>query len=309
MPEMPATAKKALASAPYQLFTRRVVVPWVLQGERPAGEGLEIGAGSGAMTAQLLTAFPGLRMVATDYDADMVRVARQTVAPFADRAIVEQADASALPFEAGRFDLVLSAAMLHHVGEWENALAEIMRVLRPGGRLIGYDLLDTTPIRLMHIGRGHATRLLRRAQLEAELHRLGFVIVAARTGLPRSLGGTMMATLSLPGSLYLLAYDTRKNELAKRAWLDYLVRGAMLCELIIRGHLVEVGRRPHAMAVNGQAPAGRLTRCSAGCWMSCGRTAAAAGASFCAKTPRSRWPPSSSSSRISGSSMPARAAP
>jgi ubiquinone/menaquinone biosynthesis C-methylase UbiE len=167
------------------LFTRRVVVPWVLQGERPAGEGLEIGAGSGAMTAQLLTAFPGLRMVATDYDADMVRVARQTVAPFADRAIVEQADASALPFEAGRFDLVLSAAMLHHVGEWEKALAEIMRVLRPGGRLIGYDLLDTTPIRLMHIGHGHATRLLRRAQLEAELHRLGFVTVAARTSVGR----------------------------------------------------------------------------------------------------------------------------
>ena len=178
---MPATAKKALTGSPYQLFTRRVIVPWVLQGERPAGAGLEIGAGSGAMTAQLLTAFPGLRMVATDYDGDMVRVARQTVAPFGDRAIVEQADAVALPFEAGRFEFVLSAAMLHHVGEWEKALAEIMRVLRPGGRLVGYDLLDTAPARLMHLGHGPDTRLLRRAQLEAELHRLGFVNVAART--------------------------------------------------------------------------------------------------------------------------------
>jgi predicted O-methyltransferase YrrM len=40
-----------------------------LAGEQPAGEGLEIGAGSGAVTAQLLSAFPGLRIVATDYDA------------------------------------------------------------------------------------------------------------------------------------------------------------------------------------------------------------------------------------------------
>ena len=180
---MPATAKKALASSPYQLFTRRVIVPWALQGERPAGEGLEVGAGSGAMTAQLLTAFPAIRMVATDYDGDMVRVARQTMAPFGDRAIVEQADAAALPFEAGRFDFVLSAAMLHHVGDWEKALAEIMRVLRPSGRLIGYDLLDTVPARLMHLGHGPDTRLLQRRQLEAELHRLGFVSVAARPGL------------------------------------------------------------------------------------------------------------------------------
>ncbi len=180
---MPAAAKKALASSPYQLFTRRVIVPWALQGERPAGEGLEVGAGSGAMTAQLLTAFPAIRMVATDYDDDMVGVARQTVAHFGDRAIVEQADAAALPFEAGRFDFALSAAMLHHVGGWEKALGEIMRVLRPGGRLIGYDLLDTAPGRLMHLGHGPDTRLLQRAQLEAELHRLGFVNVAARTAL------------------------------------------------------------------------------------------------------------------------------
>jgi methylase of polypeptide subunit release factors len=71
MPEMPAMAKKLVTSPPYRLIARRVLLPWVLQGERPAGEGLEIGGGSGAMTAQLLMAFPGLRMVVTDYDPDM----------------------------------------------------------------------------------------------------------------------------------------------------------------------------------------------------------------------------------------------
>ncbi len=65
---MPLLAKALATSPPYRLIARRVVLPWVLQGEQPAGEGLEVGAGSGAMTAQLLAAFPDLRMVATDYD-------------------------------------------------------------------------------------------------------------------------------------------------------------------------------------------------------------------------------------------------
>jgi len=172
MPEMPLLAKSLTRSRPYQLMARRILLPWILQGIRPTGAGLEVGAGSGAMTAQLMVTFPDLRMVATDYDADMVRTAGQTLASFGDRASVQQADAADLPFEDGRFDFVLSAAMLHHVVAWEKALAETVRVLRPGGRLIGYDLLDTAPIRLLHFGETCATRLLRRVQLNAELDRL-----------------------------------------------------------------------------------------------------------------------------------------
>jgi len=102
-------------------------------GEQPAGEGLGIGAGSGAMTARLLTAFPGLRMVATDCDAAMVSAARQTLAPFGERGSARRADAADLPFDDSRFGLVFSAATLHHVLAWEKALAEVVRVLRPGG--------------------------------------------------------------------------------------------------------------------------------------------------------------------------------
>ncbi len=180
---MPSAAKTFTTSAPYRLFARRVLLPWVLQGEQPAGDCLEIGAGSGAMTAQLLASFPALQMVATDYDIDMVTTARKFVAPFGARASVERADATALPFGPNRFDLVLSAAMLHHVVAWEKALAEAVRVLRPGGRLIGYDLLDTALIRLLHFGSGHDTRLLRRGQLEAELGKLGVTNVSVRLGI------------------------------------------------------------------------------------------------------------------------------
>jgi ubiquinone/menaquinone biosynthesis C-methylase UbiE len=180
---MPAVARALVTSPPYRLIARRVVLPWVLQGEHPCGEGLEIGAGSGAMAAQLLAAFPGLQMVVTDYDAAMVAAAQRTLAPFGGRASAQRADATRLPFDGGRFDFVLSAAMLHHVGAWENALAEAVRVLRPGGLLLGYDLLDTAPARLLHVSEGHATRLLRPAQLEAELAALEAVSVRVRPGI------------------------------------------------------------------------------------------------------------------------------
>jgi ubiquinone/menaquinone biosynthesis C-methylase UbiE len=188
MPEMPPSAKATLTSLPYRLAARRVILPWLLQGERPAGEGLEIGAGSGAMTAQLLTLFPKFRMVATDYDTELVSSAEQLLAGFGHRAGAQRADAAQLPFEDGRFDLVLSAAMLHHVIEWDKALAEAVRVLRPGGRLIGYDMLDTAAIRLMHIGERDSTRLLRPGQLGATLNRLGVTDIQAKT----ALGGTVM---------------------------------------------------------------------------------------------------------------------
>src|SRR5215471_15277899 len=67
MPEMPAMARTVVISPPYRMFARRVLLPWVVGDEQPAGEGLEIGAGSGVMSAQLLAAFPTLRMIVTDY--------------------------------------------------------------------------------------------------------------------------------------------------------------------------------------------------------------------------------------------------
>lgn len=57
--------------------------------------------------------------MATDYGPAMVNSARKTLAPFDGRAGASQADATALPFEDQRFDLVLSCGMLHHVGDDE----------------------------------------------------------------------------------------------------------------------------------------------------------------------------------------------
>jgi ubiquinone/menaquinone biosynthesis C-methylase UbiE len=124
----------------YRWFARCFVLPWALDGFRPAGEALEVGSGSGAMAVQLLTDFAGLRMIATGYDPELVDVVEQSLKPFGQRASVQRADAAALPFPDDRFDVVCSFAMFHHVAEWQRAVAECVRVLRPGGRLVGYDL-------------------------------------------------------------------------------------------------------------------------------------------------------------------------
>lgn len=195
---MSTSASSFCTSRPYRLLARRVVLPWALQGVRPTGEALEIGAGSGAMAAGLLGRFPGLTVVATDYDPEMVATARRSLGQWSGRATVEPADATNLPFDPGRFSLVVSCAMLHHVVEWEKALAEANRVLKPGGMLVGFDLLHVADSRRPHRRRHHsgerehqahhpagAKRLVDPDAFERELARLPLTGVRVR----RSVGG------------------------------------------------------------------------------------------------------------------------
>jgi ubiquinone/menaquinone biosynthesis C-methylase UbiE len=152
-------------SAPWRTFARRIVLPWALQGFRPRGDVLEIGAGSGAMAAELLAMCPDIGLTVTDLDDEMVEVASARLATFGDQVTARHADATALPFPDRAFDAVLSWVMLHHTVEWETALAEAIRVLRPGGHLVGYDLLSTAPLRLLHKTDGIHLRMIRLPEL------------------------------------------------------------------------------------------------------------------------------------------------
>jgi len=62
----------------------------------------------------------------------------------ADRIEVQDADARSMPFADDTFDVVLSGLMLHHAGggaDRERVLREMVRVLKPGGRIVLYDML------------------------------------------------------------------------------------------------------------------------------------------------------------------------
>jgi SAM-dependent methyltransferase len=154
-------------------FARKVVLPWALQGVRPAGELLELGSGSGAMAAGAAQMFPDLRLMVTDIDPAMVRAARERL-DGRPRVTVREADVTDLPFADDRFDVVASYLMLHHVIEWPLALAEAARVLRPGGTLVGYDLDRTRLATWIHVVDRSPYRLIDRGEFEPALAAAGF---------------------------------------------------------------------------------------------------------------------------------------
>ncbi len=96
---------------------------------------LEIGAGTGYFTLNLLQAGVVREATCTDISPGMMR----TLSSNADRLGVPvrtaRADAESLPFPDQSFDLVLGHAVLHHLPDLDRAFAEFHRVLRPGGRI------------------------------------------------------------------------------------------------------------------------------------------------------------------------------
>jgi ubiquinone/menaquinone biosynthesis C-methylase UbiE len=172
MPVMSTVERTFCRSAPWNAFARRVVLPWALHGTQLSGEVLEIGGGSGAMAAQVGDLFPDARLTVTDLDEAMVREARGRLRTRDNVAV--QADVTALPFEDNRFDVVTSYLMLHHVIGWEQALREAGRVLKPGGALIGYDLLDRRAARWIHRLDRSPYRLIGLDEWRPALARAGF---------------------------------------------------------------------------------------------------------------------------------------
>ncbi|MFC0540204.1 class I SAM-dependent methyltransferase [Kutzneria chonburiensis] len=96
-------------------------LPWQ-QGERV----LEVGAGTGA----LWPVRPEFALIASDFSAAMCNALR-------DKGFASaRCSADALPFADATFDGALACHMLYHVPEPAEAIAELRRILKPGGRLV-----------------------------------------------------------------------------------------------------------------------------------------------------------------------------
>jgi ubiquinone/menaquinone biosynthesis C-methylase UbiE len=104
---------------------------------------LDVGTGTAQIPIELCRQAPNARVVAVDMAAAMIDVGRLNVtrAHLADRVELRQADAKALPFADGSFAAVISNSIVHHIPEPKGVLVEIVRVMRPGGRLFVRDLL------------------------------------------------------------------------------------------------------------------------------------------------------------------------
>lgn len=149
MPTMSLLEASFCRSAPWRLLARRIV-PWSTQNLPLAGDVLEIGGGSGRMAEQIVRVNSQVRITTTDIDPAMVMRASERLAEFPS-AVARQADAKRLPFDDESFDAVAGFLMLHHIIEWEQAVAEVARVLRPGGQFVGYDLAASRAASLLHL--------------------------------------------------------------------------------------------------------------------------------------------------------------
>lgn len=141
--------KGAQDYATLSAFDQQRIVDWI--DWRGAGRILDIGGGSG-MVSRLLMREPGTQMVCLDISHPMLV---HSPVPGV------QADAMVLPVASGSFDLIVSAAFLHHLPGLESkVLDECFRVLAPGGRIVGYDpnawslqnqvFMGNGPLRLKH---------------------------------------------------------------------------------------------------------------------------------------------------------------
>lgn len=149
MPIMSSLETTFCRSAPWRLFAQRII-PWTTQRCSLTGDVLEIGGGSGAMAEKIVRTNDKVRLTTTDPDPGMVDAAHQRLARF-PQAQTCQADATQLPFDDGSFDAAVSFLMLHHVVDWEQAVAEVARVLRPGGTFVGYDLTASRTASWLHV--------------------------------------------------------------------------------------------------------------------------------------------------------------
>lgn len=100
----------------------------------PAARILEVGCGRGAGARLILKSYSPDSVDAIDVDPAMVKRARRWTRPrLASRLRFEVADAQALPFGDGSMDAVFNFGIIHHLEDWRRGIAEIARVLRPGG--------------------------------------------------------------------------------------------------------------------------------------------------------------------------------
>ncbi|MCH6170139.1 L-histidine N(alpha)-methyltransferase [Pseudonocardia alaniniphila] len=103
----------------------------------PGSRVLEVGCGVGAQTVHLVRSSPDAHLVAVDISEDSLAQARARVAARAPGATVEwhRADLFDLPFADAAFDHLFLCFVLEHLSDPRRALADLRRVLRPGGTI------------------------------------------------------------------------------------------------------------------------------------------------------------------------------
>ncbi|MCW5968678.1 MAG: class I SAM-dependent methyltransferase [Blastocatellales bacterium] len=174
--------EKALMNNPVRAWIQRRYEAPLLEGLGGRIDGLralEIGCGRGVGTAIILDQFGASEVDAFDLDEQMVRLAQRRLAAYPpSRLRLWVGDATAIKAEDASFDVVFDFGILHHVPAWQRAVAEIRRVLRPGGRFYFMEVTSQALTRrsYRHFFVHPITNRFSRADLVAELEKQDILV-------------------------------------------------------------------------------------------------------------------------------------
>ena len=124
------TFTAAYPAQPATAFWRAIEIGALASRDIAHGLGLDLGCGDGLLTRILLDRIGPRRLVGIDLDPLETEAARRF--PFYEE--VHTCSADAMPLADARFDFVLSNSVLEHIPPLEGTIAEVGRVLKPGGR-------------------------------------------------------------------------------------------------------------------------------------------------------------------------------
>ena len=159
---------------------------------------LDVGCGTGTLLAMIAERHPDALLAGVDPDPQVLQRAQRKIAQSGHSVALRQGSATALPYAAESFDLVVSSLVFHHLtcGEKLQAMREIHRVLAPGGELHLGDFgePDSRAMRVVSfltekIGREHVADNFA-GMLMPMLEAAGFTMVE-ETGRLRSIFGVL----------------------------------------------------------------------------------------------------------------------
>jgi len=124
---------------------------WKLQACRrlalsPSSHVLDVCCGTGDLAFTLAQLYPQASITGLDFCAEMLEIAEKRVRQKRVAAKFLQGDAMALPFEGNAFDGVVIGYGLRNVANYQACLAEMVRVVKPGGYVVVLDMSHPTGV-------------------------------------------------------------------------------------------------------------------------------------------------------------------
>jgi len=125
----------------------RYVILRQIQKLHPRGTLVDVGCGPGYLITGILNQFPDLNLIGIDLSEEIIGRARNRIDQFGvqGRVTLRVGDVERLPLDDDSVDVIVSTLSLHHWQRPGAAFMEFFRVLRPGGKLLVYDLRRDSP--------------------------------------------------------------------------------------------------------------------------------------------------------------------